>query len=250
MDSLSIRGITVPALSQQQLMNCGNGGQCNGYWFSDCADDLIRLKGLVADSVYPYTARTGSCKNVSGEKFGQIQGKSIISNAHKSMMNAINAGYPLSVTVGADSPFMNYRGGIYNACTNQGTNHQTVVQGYDCEDQVDANGNCILDSDGYVAAGKGFWYMRNSWGTGWGEQGWMKIKMSKPGNKKSLCNNLNEEVGLLETGIPVPQPKPPEPPPEPPKPPAPSEQLPFWVWLLIGAGGTVILIFVIKGIKK
>lgn len=208
MDSLSIRGIVAPMLSTGQLMNCGKGYQCNGYWFDGAAADLVTLGGLVSDAAYPYVPQTGACKQVSATKYGQIQGYKLTDNSHKTIMQALLAGYPISTTVGADNIFMNYNGGIYNACTNQATNHETVIEGFDCEDQVDAKGNCILDATGRVAAGKGYWLMRNSWGTGWGDKGWMKIKMSKAGNNKSLCNNLTEEVGYLETGIPVPDPKP------------------------------------------
>jgi hypothetical protein len=122
-------------------------------------------------------------------------------------MNALYQGYTVAVTVGADNTWMGYRSGVYNACTNAGTNHQVVVQGWDCETSVTADGkSCVFGADGYPVNGDGYVYVTNSWGM-WGEAGAMRSVWRK-GTR--LCNNLAEEAGIVEPAT-GPAPPPPGP---------------------------------------
>jgi len=69
--------------------------------------------------------------------------------------NAIYTYGPISVEVAVDGYFEGYSGGVFNANTAPFINHAVVLVGWD-----DTNG-C--------------WIMKNSWGTGWGESGYMRI---------------------------------------------------------------------------
>jgi C1A family cysteine protease len=74
-------------------------------------------------------------------------------------MKAALARQPLSVSIEADrSVFQNYRSGIFNS-TACGTSldHATNVVGWGTSGGVD------------------YWLMRNSWGTTWGESGYMRV---------------------------------------------------------------------------
>ena len=85
------------------------------------------------------------------------------------MINAVN-GQPVSVLIEADtSVFQSYRGGIINdpAC---GTNldHAVLLIGY----------------------GDGYWILKNSWGTGWGESGFFNIAMNQNWSPSGVCGVL------------------------------------------------------------
>jgi hypothetical protein len=62
-------------------------------------------------------------------------------------------------TVAAYEEFKAYTGGIFDSCTpNQKENHAVLVVGYG------------------TANGQDYWLIKNSWGVGWGEDGFMRIK--------------------------------------------------------------------------
>ena len=66
---------------------------------------------------------------------------------------------PITVCVYADSAFQYYTGDVFNACTSGSVNHAVVLVGWD-----DAQGS------------DGVWILRNSWGSWWGEGGYMRIE--------------------------------------------------------------------------
>lgn len=205
MDTMRVRSVVVPTVSRQELMDCwARDWRCNGSYFEKVAAGLVEAGQLHAESDYPYRAVNGTCKtNVPGQKYGSIQSYRIIDNTPKSIVTALRSYYAVPATVGAGGAWMSYRGGVFNACSLVGTNHQIEIIGYDCESAVDANGDCKFDTNGKLPAGVGLWKLKNSWGTSWGEQGYMWTKMTDKNGR--LCNNLAEEAGILEVGI---EPKP------------------------------------------
>lgn len=55
----------LPVLSEQDLVDCSSQNYgCDGGWY-DTAWDQIKLRGIAANSTYPYTAREGTCKSTS-----------------------------------------------------------------------------------------------------------------------------------------------------------------------------------------
>jgi C1A family cysteine protease len=74
---------------------------------------------------------------------------------------------PISVTVDA-SAFSSYHTGIFSNC---GTtiNHAVLLVG--------------------VSTSAGYWKLKNSWGTSWGESGYIRLKY---GNTCGICNYPGE----------------------------------------------------------
>ena len=94
------------------------------------------------------------CKRIetiySGDRF--ITGESYL-------LNAVKEG-PVSVSIDtAHMSFMLYSSGVYSEpkCSRSRLNHAALVVGYGTED------------------GKDYWLVKNSWGTDWGMDGYIKI---------------------------------------------------------------------------
>ena len=68
-------------------------------------------------------------------------------------------GAAVSYIYASDAGFGNYANGVFDGCTSQNINHAILVVGYGTD----------------AASGKKFWLVKNSWGTGWGSNGYIKI---------------------------------------------------------------------------
>lgn len=148
-----------PLVSEQQLVDCsqsyGNQG-CNGGWM-DSAFQYVRDKGLTGQDAYPYVARDQACKIDSGA--WKISGFVDVPGCD-SLLNALS-GRPISVAVDA-SNWSLYKGGILSNC-GVNVNHGVLLIGV-----TDAN-----------------WRIKNSWGTGWGENGFIRLAR---GNTCAVCS--------------------------------------------------------------
>ncbi|UCH96971.1 MAG: hypothetical protein JSV88_09010, partial [Candidatus Aminicenantes bacterium] len=128
---------------------------CNGGWW--CYEDMY--DGIPLESCYPYTATDGPCDHNCTLYFPvdswYYVGNSSSVPSVSALKQAIYDHGPLSVAVYVNLAFQYYTSGIFNSCSNYSPNHAVVLVGWD--------------------DGGGYWIMKNSWGTGWGENGYMRI---------------------------------------------------------------------------
>jgi C1A family cysteine protease len=145
-------------LSEQQLVDCsrpqGNQG-CNGGWPTSAVKYVIS-NGLTSTAAYPYTAKDGSCKTQGGET--KITGQKAASGC-SGLTTAITSS-PISVTVDATN-WSQYKSGVFNNCKSS-INHAVLLVG-------------VKD---------GNWKIKNSWGSTWGETGYIRLA---GGNTCGLC---------------------------------------------------------------
>lgn len=166
-------GITED-LSEQWLVSCNTDGwDCGGGWY---AHDYHQWKtdpcgdtGAVLEAEFPYTATDAPCNCPYPHKyfidswaFVGSQGGIPSTDAIK---QAIYDHGPISIAVYVTSAFHYYTGGIFNEHASGSVNHAVVLVGWD-------------DNQG----SSGVWMLRNSWGSGWGESGYMRIEYE--------CNNV------------------------------------------------------------
>ena len=116
----------------------------------------------MTEASYPYTHVDGSCKYNATSNTG-VYCKSWISvtDQSPSAMKTALATAPLTVSIEADQKvFQSYKSGIFNDASCGTTHdHATNVVGWG------------------TANGVEYWLMRNSWGTSWGEAGYMRIQI-------------------------------------------------------------------------
>lgn len=206
LDTMILRGQPSIVTSPQYLMDCAERRHmCGGSLFEYVGPGLAKKGGAPLLSEYPYEASNQSCQGEPTLHGKALEAK-LIDNSPKSIIGALNDARAVAVTIGAGGSFMNYKSGIFSSCSGVRTNHQVELVDYNCESAIDAQGNCVFDAEGKLPEGVGYWVMRNSWGTGWGDHGWIKIKITD--SSGSRCNNIAEEAGIIEVGDPLPPPGP------------------------------------------
>jgi hypothetical protein len=153
-------------LSEQWLVSCNSDGWgCNGGWW---AHDYHQWKpdpcggvGAPLEHRFPYRATDAPCDCPYGHDY-LIDNWAFIGDdvpPADLIKQAIYDYGPVSVAVHVNSAFGGYSGGVFNAHTGGTINHAVVLVGWDDHQGSD-----------------GVWFLRNSWGTGWGEGGYMRIE--------------------------------------------------------------------------
>jgi hypothetical protein len=123
------------------------------------------------------TASTATCQlDKIANPVATVQSWGLLHRNHEDLIElALKYVGPVAVGMnGADPAFVNYGGGIFDSpdC-DQGANHALLITGYGEENVTNAFGE--METVRY-------WIARNSWGAGWGENGFVRIKRG-PGGK-------------------------------------------------------------------
>ncbi|XP_026277482.2 procathepsin L [Frankliniella occidentalis] len=165
---------TLVSLSEQNLIDCstefGNHG-CHGGLMTNAFEYVKANGGIDTEESYPYTEKDGGeCQYIvdynSGVNTGYID---VESRSESALLDAITKVGPVSVAIDASQwSFQMYKSGVYYepACSSDSLDHGVLAVGYGSE-----------------WLNKEFWLVKNSWGTTWGEQGYIKIAR----NKKNHC---------------------------------------------------------------
>jgi len=161
-------------LSEQNLLDCSHehGNEGCGGGFVDGGLKYIQTNGGVdTEESYPFIDRNHlKClfneSNV-GAKISQYTG--ITEFSEDDLQDAVVNIGPIAVCIDASENFQLYDSGVFNDDTckskyNQ-LNHCVLAAGYGTDDDND------------------YWLVKNSWGTSWGEEGY--IRMSR--NKDNQC---------------------------------------------------------------
>ena len=168
---LLISGGGLADLSEQYLVSCNNSGwSCGGGWWAHDYHYSKKVSaeleaGSVLESIFPYTASNNSC-NPPHAHYQKIESWKYVGSAAgvpsvEAIKYAIATYGPVAAAVCVGSAFSSYHSGIFSTdeksvCKTGQVNHAVVLVGWD--EATDT------------------WIMKNSWGTGWGESGYMRIK--------------------------------------------------------------------------
>lgn len=161
------------SLSEQQLVDCSSGFKygnhgCNG-GLMDGAFEYAINNGMCSEESYPYQASSGTCKTC--DSLVTIKDcNDVMPNNQLSLKHAVSIG-PVSVAIEADTrTFQLYTGGVLTS-DSCGTNldHGVLIVGYGTESNTE------------------FWLVKNSWGTSWGDHGYIKIQRSDSTNDPGVC---------------------------------------------------------------
>lgn len=161
--------------AEEVLLSCSTAGSCNGGYIST-ASNYIRNTGLPPESYFPYTASSSddSCSNALADwtdSTHKITSWSYVNTTTVSVdaiKNALFTYGPLVTTMDVYYDFFTYKSGAYEYVSGayQG-GHAILIVGY--QDDPSVNGG-------------GYFVVKNSWGTGWGEDGYFNIAYSQTGS--------------------------------------------------------------------
>ena len=171
-------GKPAVSLSEQELVDCstsyGNHG-CRGGLPSN-SFEYIKYNKIGLEEDYPYSGIPDSCWIYYQKNRFEIKGwKKLEKNDVESLAdNLINQ--PVSVAIEVERSFQMYRSGVYVGSPDCGKalNHAVLVVGLREE-------------------GEGVWdfVVKNSWGVGWGEEGFVRMRSGQGSGNCGIANGLD-----------------------------------------------------------
>lgn len=189
---------TLESFSEQQLVDCDtlkNGGRdhgCNGGLMDNAFAWIGKNGGLCKESAYPYvsgTTKTGgtcqtSCKVVAGSKVAKFV--DVAPSDDKLMMTALSM-QPVAVAIEADQrEFQLYKSGVFTGTCGTNLDHGVLVTGYGSANNFD------------------YYIVKNSWGTSWGQGGYILLGRGLNPDTGVEYNKGNGQCGvLMEASYPV-----------------------------------------------
>ncbi|CDW75654.1 gut cathepsin l-like cysteine protease [Stylonychia lemnae] len=186
MESLhAIKNGTGPnKFSVQYLIDCDSGNYgCGGGWMLD-AYTWVKKNGIVKESDYPrhYQRSKGACADTKDKEKFYNHDQNEEDNVTNDRLKKLISERPVGVAMHSNpSCLMAYKSGILRdqdcKCSDEKkqVNHAVAIVGYGTAEN---NSDCV-----------GYWLIKNSWGTKWGDGGFFK-----------LCIPHEEEDKNLKTG--------------------------------------------------
>jgi len=163
---------TLVSLSEQWIVDCSTGclqseptlcnGGCGGGLPWLAYEDIITNKFLTTEAAYPYNAGDNPCQTVT--TFGaKISNWTAVTSDLATIEAYLVKNGPLSITLNAGL-LMSYSTGIITGqpsdCPGDQSDHAVLLVGFGTDTQSKVH----------------YWIVKNSWGLGWGEQGYFRIE--------------------------------------------------------------------------
>jgi len=154
------------SLSEQNLVDCsgefGNQG-CKGGLMDSAFQYIEENGGIDTEASYPYVGEQEKCRyNPAFRGATDIGFMNVEAGNEAALKTAVATQGPCSVAIDASlESFQFYRSGVYRAreCSAENLDHGVLVIGYGVEEETK----------------EAYWLIKNSWGTSWGLEGYIKI---------------------------------------------------------------------------
>jgi len=160
----AIKGHGLTSLSPQQLVDCdkvGGDAGCEGGLMDNAFTYILNNKGIASFASYAYTGVNGACKASQYTMIAPITGHTDVGKNEDDLVSAVFQ-QPTSIAVDAVK-WQFYKDGVFDPTLSCGhkLDHGVLAVGYD------------------ASASTPYWIVKNSWGTGWGESGYIRLVKGK-----------------------------------------------------------------------
>jgi len=167
------------SFAEQQIVDCDtdqNEG-CNGGW-PYLAVEYSAKNGLELETDYPYTARDGDCQYNKNKAVKVATGYQFVTANSTDQLKAALVNSPVSVLIEADqNVFQFYSSGVIRKKCGAELDHAVLAVGYEKVGLYEA------------------FIVKNSWGTSWGNQGYVYIGTNQKQNKgQGVCGILAQPL--------------------------------------------------------
>ncbi|EEF47602.1 vignain-like [Ricinus communis] len=150
------------SLSEQELVDCNSVNHgCDGGLMEQAFSFIEKTGGLTTENNYPYRAKDGYCDSAKmNTPMVTIDGYEMVpENDEHALMQAV-ANQPVSIAIDAGGQdFQFYSEGVYTGDCGTELNHGVALVGY-----------------GATQDGTKYWIVKNSWGSEWGENGFIRMQ--------------------------------------------------------------------------
>ena len=159
---------SLKSFSESQIVDCAGAYLTFGCHGGEpaMAMEYVKKNGATTESLYPYVPKKENCYYRSSMMVTGVSEVYLVEPGQEHLLGAV-VGRPISAAVWAGKSWQHYRGGIYNDysdCKPLGLlNHAVLVVGYGSSN------------------GEEYWLVKNSWGTAWGEKGYIRLIRTKTG---------------------------------------------------------------------
>jgi len=183
----AIKTSNLIVLSEQQILDCtpnpdgcGGTGGCEGGTSELAYAQIVKMGGLSTEASYPYAGVDEPCNNSAVHPVAKITGYvDLPSNEYAPVMNAVATLGPLAIAVDASS-WSDYYGGVFDGCNNVNPDIDHLVQ---------------LVGYGTDPTAGTFWLVRNSWGSDWGEDGYIRLLRHTSNNPCGIDTSPQDGLG-------------------------------------------------------
>ncbi|TDH69551.1 hypothetical protein CCR75_005026 [Bremia lactucae] len=168
--AICLAGKPLVSLSEQQLVDCGTSTDaCEGGYPSDALTYIQRSGSVCTDRTYPYTSgesgKSNQCQSSCNPEAVTIQRVVSVPEGDAGLTRALS-GQPVAVGVAAGNPtWKQYKSGIVSSCATSDLDHAVLAVGYT----------------------PSYFKIKNSWGTHWGENGYMRLKRGAGFSRSGTC---------------------------------------------------------------
>ncbi|KAF1786306.1 Cysteine peptidase [Phytophthora cactorum] len=168
--AVCLSGQPLTPLSEQQVVDCDEASYaCDGGFPGDALTFIKQSGGVCTEEAYPYVSGDSgyheTCKSSCTREAVTIRKVVAVPVSDAGLVQAINV-QPVAVGVAADNPtWKQYKSGIVSSCSTTQLDHAVLAVGYS----------------------PSYFKIKNSWGTQWGEEGYMRLKRGAGTRSSGTC---------------------------------------------------------------